>query len=74
MTTPQPFCTGCNRMPEDIPEYQDPTLYGYPEDTTPTEYVLAEEGTLNGDNGHFLCTGCYIKAGMPTSPQGWVAP
>lgn len=37
------------------------------------EYVMVEEGTLNLDNGHFLCTPCYIKAGCPTAPNGWKA-
>jgi len=37
-------------------------------------YVQQEEGTLNFQNGHFLCTACYILAGMPSSPTGWVAP
>jgi hypothetical protein len=41
---------------------------------TPDRYVQAEEGTLNPQNGHFLCTSCYIEAGMPSSPAGWVAP
>jgi len=41
---------------------------------TPEQYVLEEEGTLNPVNGHFLCTPCYIAAGMPSSPTGWVAP
>lgn len=44
-------------------------------DCTPTEYVLAEEGTLNSENGHFLCTSCYIKAGQPSAPfPGWKCP
>ena len=38
------------------------------------QYVLREEGTLNTSNGHFLCDSCYIKAGMPSSPSGWVCP
>lgn len=37
-------------------------------------YVLMEEGTLNPNNGHFLCDDCYIKAGMPSAPGGWVCP
>ena len=38
------------------------------------QYVWENEGTLNRKNGHFLCTQCYINAGMPTSPQGWTCP
>lgn len=37
-------------------------------------YVIREEGTLNHLNGHFLCDGCYIAAGMPTAVNGWVCP
>jgi prepilin-type N-terminal cleavage/methylation domain-containing protein len=38
--------------------------------------VKEEEGTYNHENGHFLCTDCYIAAGMPSKPypQKWVAP
>lgn len=64
-------CTGCNRTPEDIEEY-------LPENTgsglDAVEYVIREEGTYNPENGHFLCTSCYIAAGMPTAPGGWRAP
>jgi hypothetical protein len=28
--------------------------------------VREEEGTYNPANGHFLCTHCYIAAGMPS--------
>lgn len=38
------------------------------------EYLRYEEGTYNHENGHFLCTPCYIEAGMPSSPRGWRAP
>lgn len=41
---------------------------------TPTSFVQMEEGTYNPENGHFLCTDCYIAAGMPTAPQGWKCP
>lgn len=32
------------------------------------------EGTMNWENGHFACTECYIKMGMPSSRLGWKAP
>lgn len=38
------------------------------------EYIKREEGTYNPENGHFLCTPCYVKAGCPSSPRGWKAP
>ena len=41
---------------------------------TPEKYVKTEEGTYNKNNGHFLCTECYIKDRMPATPEGWVAP
>lgn len=68
---PQPICTGCHRRPEDIDEY---VISGEETGLTPSEYVIKEEGTLNPVNFHFLCTTCYIRAGMPSSPYGWVAP
>lgn len=67
----QPFCTGCDLTPDQISEYsQDMTG----SNLSPDEYVKREEGTYNRENGHFLCTSCYIKAGQPSSPTGWVAP
>lgn len=66
-----PTCNGCNKTPEEILEYL-PALTGT--NLQPIEYVKQEEGTYNPENGHFLCTGCYIKAGMPSSPRGWKAP
>lgn len=68
---PKPFCLGCIRTPEEIYEY-------LPQSTdsklSPDEYVKSEEGTYNRENGHFLCTVCYINAGSPSSPSGWKAP
>jgi predicted alternative tryptophan synthase beta-subunit len=44
------------------------------QEVTPERYVACEEGTFNCNNGHFACTTCYVKMGMPSSPRGWVAP
>lgn len=68
------FCTGCNKPAEKIEKYIEGA-----EDLgiSLAEYVETEEGTYNPANGHFLCTDCYIKAGMPANPypgNGWVAP
>ena len=68
---PQPICTGCNRMPDEIYEYSKEATQS---SLSPDEYVRREEGTYNQYNGHFLCTMCYIKAGAPSSPWGWKAP
>ncbi len=65
------ICTGCNKSPSDLPEYVEMAAE---EDMTPDNYCWSEEGTLNRQNGHFLCTNCYVHAGMPSSPRGWVAP
>ena len=65
------LCSGCRKTPRQIPEYRDAALA---EETTPNDYVREHEGTLNRANGHFLCTKCYIVAGMPSRPGGWVAP
>jgi len=65
------ICIGCNKKPEEIQEYID---MGKEENMTPSKYVWEKEGTLNRSNGHFTCTSCYIKIGMPSSSRGWVAP
>jgi hypothetical protein len=65
------ICIGCQKTPDELVEYS-PAATG--STLNPFEYVWAEEGTLNTDNGHFACTMCYIKLGQPSSPEGWVAP
>lgn len=67
----KPICTGCNKTPDQIEEYVE---IAKEEGMTPDAFVREEEGTYNRANGHFLCTICYIKAGMPSSPRGWIAP
>jgi len=65
------LCLGCNKSAEEIEEY----VYAAREnELTPEEYLKQEEGTYNYENGHFLCTTCYIAAGMPSGPRGWIAP
>lgn len=71
MPKPTPVCIGCKLRPGDIPEYIEMASL---EDMTPEEFVRTEEGTYNLDNGHFACTTCYIRMGLPTEPFGWVAP
>lgn len=80
---PQPYDPSCERLAENM-EYLDSFWATSQEelDSTPVEeyerrradYVRLYEGTYNKDNGHFLCDTCYIKAGMPTAPGGWVCP
>jgi hypothetical protein len=67
----KPICIGCKKHPEQIEEYVEVAAE---EEMTPDAYVASEEGTYNRDTGHFLCTDCYVAAGMPSSPGGWVAP
>jgi hypothetical protein len=68
----KPICTGCNRHPEQIEEYLPMAVM---EKMTADEIVIATDGTYNAENGHFLCTECYIKAGCPSGPgRGWKAP
>jgi len=64
-------CIGCEKTPDELIEYSTQSTGT---DLTPDDYVWQEEGTLNEENGHFLCDSCYIKAGMPTTPRGWRAP
>lgn len=59
---PVALCIGCGKTPAQISEYS-PESTG--EEMSAEEYVWSEEGTLNRENGHFLCTQCYINAGMP---------
>jgi hypothetical protein len=65
------ICVGCNKKPSELDEYismaEEMVL-------SPEDYVRQEEGTFNPINGHFMCIDCYIKAGMPSSLEGWVAP
>jgi hypothetical protein len=67
----KPLCIGCNKRPDEIEECVE---IAKEEGMTPDDFVRNEEGTYNGANGHFLCTDCYIRAGMPSSPYGWFAP
>lgn len=70
---PVPICIGCNKHPDEIKEY---VAMGQLEDMTPDDFVREEEGTYNPSNGHFLCTSCYINAGMPSVkyPGRWITP
>lgn len=68
------ICTGCNKTADELEEYIEGARDA---EMTVEEYVRREEGTYNPDNGHFLCTSCYIEAGMPANlypGKGWVAP
>jgi hypothetical protein len=66
-------CIGCNKTPEELTEY---VIAAMATRTTPGEYVLRQEGTLNTANGHFACDRCYIEMGMPSGSgrNRWVAP
>jgi hypothetical protein len=67
----QPICIGCNKRPDELEEYIECAgACGM----TPDEFVKAEEGTYNPENGHFACTDCYIKMGMPVAEPRWIAP
>ena len=68
---PTPLCVGCLKTPAGLDEYIDMAKL---EKMTPDDYVRKEEGTYNPSNGHFLCTPCYVAAGMPSTPTGWKAP
>jgi hypothetical protein len=73
---PELICVGCGKTPDELDEYVSAAreeCSGVP-DMTPDDYVWQEEGTLNRENGHFTCTDCYVRAGMPSWPRGWAAP
>ncbi len=65
------ICIGCGKVPHELEECVE---LAAEEGISAFEYVQREEGTYNRRNGHFLCTPCYVDAGMPESPHGWVAP
>lgn len=67
----EPICMGCFLRPSQIAEYREAASEM---EQTADAYVRRHEGTFNRDNGHFLCTPCYIEAGMPSTPRGWVCP
>lgn len=64
-----PICINCGKEPSELSEYVD-AVQGENEDSIlhfvdANDYVRREEGTYNRENGHFFCTPCYIKVGMP---------
>ena len=65
-------CGGCNKRPHELACYTEMTGSIDPE--VNDNYVRVEEGTYNRENGKFLCDLCYLKAGTPSSPTGWVCP
>jgi hypothetical protein len=73
---PAQICVGCGKRPDELAEYVSAASEAHSgvTDMTADDYVWQEEGTLNPENGHFLCTDCYVRAGMPSSPRGWVTP
>ena len=70
----QPVCFKCKKTPEEILEYQPGEFWEEGDFESPSDFVQQEEGTYNPNNGHFACTDCYIKIGMPASSYGWTAP
>lgn len=83
MTEADPYDPMCIRYARDM-EYLDSFWATSQEevDSTPmsereqkrADYIIHGEGTFNPTNGHFLCDNCYILAGMPTAPGGWICP
>lgn len=70
-----PICIGCACRPYQLDEYRD--AMDDPAGASDAEviaYAIANEGTYNPANGHFLCSLCYIANGMPSSPRGWRCP
>ena len=71
MSQPKPYCPGCKLNADEIYEYVESAADC---DMDVDAYVRLEEGTYNRENGHFLCTVCYVEYGMPSGPGGWVCP
>ena len=55
-------CAYCMKKPEEITEY---ITAAKSDGVTPRQYVILNEGTYNRNTGHFYCTDCYVKLGMP---------
>jgi hypothetical protein len=68
------ICVKCGKHPSQIAEYVEAAQEEPEYFKDAADFCWREEGTMNRENGHFLCTNCYIDAGMPSSPRGWVAP
>ena len=64
-------CIKCGKAPHELDEYVEAAA---DEGIDPESYVIQEEGTYNPDNGHFVCTPCYLDMGAPSSRKGWRAP
>jgi hypothetical protein len=64
---PELICVGCNKRPNELAEYVSAASEAHSgvTDMTADDYVWQEEGTLNRENGHFICSECYIQAGCP---------
>jgi hypothetical protein len=69
-----PVCIGCGKRPGELEEYAHAARLDNRFNGDVDAYVRAEEGTYNPKNGHFLCTICYVKQGMPSARGGWKAP
>jgi hypothetical protein len=74
MARPDLMCIGCGKSPDQLDEYVEPAADQPDDYRDAADYCWQEEGTLNRENGHFLCTVCYVEAGAPSSPHGWTAP
>jgi hypothetical protein len=80
-TPEDPICIGCTKKPEALDEYVDAVVSELApgetyDDQDVKRYVIQNEGTYNPQNGHFMCTDCYIINGQPSrpAPDHWVAP
>lgn len=66
----EPYDPVCRTYAKDM-VYLDTLLEG---GESRSDYIRHNEGTYNPENEHFLCDGCYIKVGMPSSESGWKCP
>lgn len=82
-----PICVGCAKRPAETSEYdylifntEDEAEIGFatlsPEELAEErrKACIREEGTLNPENGHYLCNSCYLLNNQPSSPRGWKCP
>ena len=66
---PPVICGRCKRPPENISEY----ITGARDiGTTPSKFVMREDGTFDRATGIFFCTDCYITLGCPPGKAYYV--
>jgi hypothetical protein len=62
-------CAGCNKTPDKIADVREAAEA---ERMSPADWVATLDPTYNKRTGHFMCTDCYMEAGI--KDPAWRAP